>query len=123
MNKRIKELRKALKLSQEKFGARFGLTGSGICSIESGKRGITEQTTISIVREYNVNYIWLTTGEGEMFDELGSSLTVSLNKIATGNNEFAKDILNALIKFNNDDWIALKKIVAKVSTDVKEVKI
>ena len=35
--------------------------------LESGGRNITEQVIKSICREFNVDYIWLTTGDGEMF--------------------------------------------------------
>ena len=61
MNERIKELRKVLKLSQESFGKQLGVTGAGISKIESGERNLTEQMLKSICREFNVDYLWLTT--------------------------------------------------------------
>ena len=67
MNKRLKEIRKTLSLSQEAFGKKLGVTGAGISKIESGDRNLTEQMLISICREFNVNENWLRTGEGEMF--------------------------------------------------------
>lgn len=67
MNERIKELRKALGLTLEKFGARLGVGKTAISSIEHGVNNVTEQMIKSICREFNVDYIWLTTGEGEMF--------------------------------------------------------
>lgn len=73
MNKRVKELRKALGLSGEKFGARLGVQRNAISRIETGKSNLTEQNILSICREFNVNEDWLRTGEGEMFlpmDEL-----------------------------------------------------
>lgn len=73
MNERIKQIRKALGLSGEKFGERIGLKRSAISLIETGKTGITDQNILAICREYGVNENWLRTGEGEMFrsiDEL-----------------------------------------------------
>lgn len=67
MNERVKELREYLKLSQETFGKKIGVTRSSISNIEKGVRNMSEQTIKSICREYNVNYFWLTTGEGDMF--------------------------------------------------------
>ncbi len=67
MNNRIKELRKALNLTAEKFGARIGVTRSTISNLESGHRNVTEQTILLIVNEFNVNEKWLRDGKGEMF--------------------------------------------------------
>lgn len=64
---RIKILRKELKLSQDAFGKRIGITGGGVSKIENGERTLTEQTALSICREFRVNYFWLTEGIGEMF--------------------------------------------------------
>lgn len=67
MNERIKELRKALGLTLEKFGTQLGVGKTAISSIEHGVNNVTEQMIKSICREFNVDYIWLTTGKGEMF--------------------------------------------------------
>ena len=64
---RIKELRKTLKLSQDAFGKKLGITGGGVSKIENGERALTEQMALSICREFRVNYFWLTEGKGEMF--------------------------------------------------------
>jgi hypothetical protein len=70
MNERLKLLRKHLHLSGEKFGKKIGLGKVAISDMENGRYNITEQTILSICREYNVNEIWLRTGKGEMFSEL-----------------------------------------------------
>lgn len=67
MNFRIKELRKTLKLTQTAFAEKIGLTGAAITRIEKGERNPSEQTILSICREFRVNYFWLTEGKGEMF--------------------------------------------------------
>lgn len=64
---RIKELRKALKLSQEEFGDAIGLTKSSISNVEKGVRNVTEQHIKLITSAFNVNEHWLRSGEGEMF--------------------------------------------------------
>lgn len=69
MNERIKELRKALNLTLEKFGARLGVTKTAIYNIENGNRNLTDQMFLSICREYNVNPNWLEAGTGPMFLE------------------------------------------------------
>ena len=69
MNKRVKELRKILGLSGEKFGNRLGVQRGTISNIENGNRNLTEQMIKSICREFNVNEDWLRTGQGNMFNE------------------------------------------------------
>lgn len=75
MNERIKEVRKALGLTLEKFGKSLGVTKVAISNIENGNRGVTEQMFLSVCRVYNVNEDWLRNGTGEMFnkpsDEVG----------------------------------------------------
>lgn len=67
MNSRIKELRKALKLTQKEFGARIGLCDSAITVWErSGK--IPREKILFICQTFHVNQTWLETGDGEMFD-------------------------------------------------------
>ena len=67
---RVKEIRKSLGLTLEKFGEKLGVGKTAISKIEKGERNLTEQMTISICREYNVNYDYLIRGEGDMFDDL-----------------------------------------------------
>ena len=64
---RIRELRKALGLSQDAFGKRLGVTGTAVSRYEKGERALTDQMALSICREFRVNYYWLMNGDGEMF--------------------------------------------------------
>lgn len=68
MNDRIKELRKSLGLSGEKFGERVGVKRNTVSQWETGTNSVTDQMFKSICREFNVNEEWLRTGEGEMFN-------------------------------------------------------
>lgn len=63
---RIKTLRKALHLTQQKFGERIGLKQNSVALIEAG-RETSDQTIFAICREFRVSEDWLRTGEGEMF--------------------------------------------------------
>ena len=70
MNKRVKELRKTLGFTLEKFGMKLGVKKNTVSQWENGKN-ITDQTITSICNvnwdgKY-VNEEWLRTGEGEMF--------------------------------------------------------
>lgn len=67
LNNRIRQLRKELGLTQEKFGEKLGLKKNSISQIENGINSLTEQLSLSVCREFNVSEKWLRTGEGEMF--------------------------------------------------------
>lgn len=67
---RVKEIRKSLGLTLEKFGEKLGVKKGAISAIENNNRNLTEQMAKSICREYNVNYDFLTYGDGKMFDDL-----------------------------------------------------
>lgn len=62
INKRVKEVRKKLNLSQEEFGNKIGLSKSGISNIEKGTRNVTSKHVKLICTIFNVNELWLTTG-------------------------------------------------------------
>lgn len=66
IGERIKELRKALGMTQEKFAERIGLKRNSVALIELG-RDTSDQTIFAICREFRVNEEWLRTGAGDMF--------------------------------------------------------
>ena len=70
INERMKHLRIALHLSQEAFGAKLGIMGASVSLVESGKRNVSNQVITAVCREFNVNKIWLTTGNGDMFENV-----------------------------------------------------
>ena len=69
---RVKELRKALNFTLDKFGGKLGVQKAAISKIEKGENNLTEQMLLSICREFNVNEEWLRNGTGEMFAEVSS---------------------------------------------------
>lgn len=67
INQRIREIRKALDLSQVKFAEGIAISNGYIAAIELGKRDVNERMIKLISFVYNVSERWLRTGEGEMF--------------------------------------------------------
>ena len=67
LNEKIKEIRKKLDLTQQKFADRLGVKRNTIAMYEMGKTIPSDQTILSICREFNVNEEWLRTGKGEIF--------------------------------------------------------
>lgn len=67
---RVRDIRKELGLTLEKFGEKLGVGKTAISKIEKCENSLTDQMAKSICREYNVNYDYLIYGEGEMFSDL-----------------------------------------------------
>lgn len=120
MNKRIRELRKALGLTLEKFGEHVGVQKSAISKIEKGIANITDQMFKSICREFNVNPDWLRNGQGEMFDK-----PFSLYNELSENSSPKERVIGALAVMNNEDAEILWKFIISHFSDYsygKEVK-
>ena len=67
MLKRLRYVIKASGLSQNRFAEKIGTTGSVLCRILGGKRGLADGMIARIVARVGVNEHWLRTGEGEPF--------------------------------------------------------
>ena len=74
MHERIKEIRKALNLTQDEFAEKIGLARNSIANYEGGRRNPNDAVIKLICREFNVDYFWLTEGIGEMFTEIPETL-------------------------------------------------
>ena len=110
---RIKEVRKTLGLTLDKFGEKLGVKKAALSAIENGKRNLTEQMTISISREYKVNYDYLTYGDGEMFEDLPETILDELC-IEYDLDDDDRDILNFYLGLPVDARDAIKKQIKKI---------
>lgn len=108
---RIREIRKSLGLTLEKFGQRIGLKKSSLSQLENNVNSVTEQNIKSICREFGVNYIWLTTGKGEMFIEEDDAFIGKIDRIMAGESETRKNLFKALINASDEDIAALDRII------------
>lgn len=66
MQDRIKQVRQSEGLTQAEFAEKIGLSRNFVAMIEIGQRDPSDRTVRDICRVFNVNEIWLRTGEGEM---------------------------------------------------------
>lgn len=108
---RIKEIRKSLNLTLEKFGEKIGVTKTAISRIEKGERGCTEQMTKAICREFGVDYIWLTTGEGEMFVDSDDDFIEKIDRIMAGESDIRKNAIKALVNASTEDIEAFDRLI------------
>lgn len=112
-NERVKEVRKALGLTLEKFGERIGVTRGSMSNIENGNRNLTEQMTKSICREFSVDYIWLTTGEGEMFIDTDDDFLERIDRIMAGEDDARKNLFKFMLELSDEDIETLDRLMKK----------
>lgn len=110
---RIREVRNTLGLTLEKFGDRLGVTKVAISNIEKGNRNLTEQMTKAICREFNVDYMWLTTGEGEMFIDSDDDFIERIDRIMAGEDEARKNLFKFMLELSDEDIAALDRLMKK----------
>ena len=110
---RIRELRKHLQLTMEQFGGKIGVTKSTISNIENGNRNATEHMVKSICREFGVDYIWLTTGEGEMFIDSDDDFIEKIDRIMAGESDVRKNWFKFMVDLDDEDVAAFDRLIKK----------
>lgn len=110
-NERVKEVRNTLGLTLEKFGDRLGIKKAAVSKIEKGENSLTDANIKAICREFSVDYMWLTTGEGEMFVETDDDFFERIDRIMAGENETRKNMIKMLLYASDDDIEAFDRLV------------
>jgi len=117
INDRVKELRKELGLTLEKFGQHLGVGKTAINKIEKGENNVTEQMTKAICREFNVDYFWLTEGIGdEMFIKMETD-PIKLIAKQHGLTDLEAEIVVEFMKLTSDERAMMVKLIRKVFKD------
>ena len=121
MHERVMKLRNHLKMSQEEFGKKIGLTRFTISNLESGKRNITERVIADICREYRVNESWLRTGEGEMFREDDASI---LGELVSKYNldDLDRRIVESYLKLPPAHRAVFKRFIAGLAVEADPIQ-
>lgn len=122
MNERVKELRKTLGLSGEKFGESLGTTRFAISQIETGRNNLTDQMIKLICLTYNVNEEWLRTGQGSMFNETKNEFLAELKRLHNLS-DFQVELVKTYLELPDKDKDSIDKFIASCAkhTDDKEI--
>lgn len=110
---RIREVRKALNLTLEKFGGKLGVGKTAISKLEKDENNLTEQMTKAICREFHVDYIWLTTGEGEMFLDADDDFKEQIDQIMASETDARKNLFKFMLTLSEDDVEAMQRLMRK----------
>lgn len=120
---RVREVRKSLGLTLDKFGERIGIKKSALSSIENERSSLTDSNIKAICREFNVDYIWLTTGEGEMLVESDDEFRKKIDRIMASEDDTRKILFKSLVDASDDDIATIKQFIkntAALFDDKKE---
>ena len=115
MNERIKEIRKHFNLSQKAFAESLGISDAAVSKIESGINNPAENTIRLICATYNVNYLWIVEGRGDMLIPLDTDKLV--DKYMAGESEFAKSIMKAFAKLPDEEWIKFRDLIERIKKE------
>ena len=117
VGERIKELRKnMLGLSMEAFASKLDLQKSAINKWEKGINNVSENMLKSICREYNVNYFWLTEGDGEPFVDLPET-TLDELCVEYELDEYEKSIIFEYLMLSKDERSVIKKYISNIKKE------
>lgn len=122
MNERIKELRKALGLTQQKFADRIRIERSTLARYEMGTISPSSAVISLICQTFNVSEVWLRSGEGEMFLSLGrlAEITQRVAQMAGEDNPFKEKLLLALLRIPSDKWGLIEQAAREILSENEE---
>jgi transcriptional regulator with XRE-family HTH domain len=107
INRRIKEIRTALGLSQAKFSAVTALSGGYLARIEAGYSVVNDRLIKLICSSFNVSEAFLRYGEGVMFleevtDDKFKNIIPLVKSLSPKQQDFLFKILYMLIKMKEE---------------------
>lgn len=120
MKERIKAIRKELNLTQQEFANRMGVKRNPIAGCEAGRTEPSQSLISLICRTYNVNEVWLRTGEGEMFvpRTRHDEIAIFLGDLSGGNgSEFQQRLVSVMAKLTKEQWDFLEQLARDIAKE------
>lgn len=117
MNERIKQIRAAEGMSQQKFADQLKIARGNIAAYEVGKNAPSDAVIALICKEFSINEEWLRTGQGEMKREKTRNqrvLEFTNDALESMDGSFKKKLLMALSKLTEKDWEHLADIAERI---------
>ena len=122
---RIKCLRNSLKLSQTEFGESLGAGIGAIKNLEAGITTLKPAMADLICRLYNVDPVWLETGEGEMFRKLSRQEQIAdfVGKALTDDSgDFRSQLISILASLDDVGWYKLEEAAKAIKEAEEKIK-
>ena len=99
-------------LTKTAFGKRLNVSQQHISNIALGAKSPSVRTISDICREFNINEVWLRTGEGDPVARLEREDEIAswIGKVLAGNDDFKKDFVAVLSRLDENAWAVLAQI-------------
>lgn len=122
MHNRLKQIRKAVNLTQAEFAEKLGVKPNTITSYETCLRVPSETVVLAICREFHVNENWLRTGEGEMFLPLNKSdeLAAFFGDLLHDTPDFRHRLITVLSRMSTEEWKMLESLAHRLVEEMQE---
>ena len=109
MDTRIRELRRALGMTQQELADKLGIGRTIISNYEIGRSSMSDAVLRLIVTTFGVNEVWLRTGEGDMFRPLSRREELA---------DFAGDVLAGNVSHSVEALVLLAKRLPESVVDL-----
>ena len=122
---RIKRLRNSLKLSQTEFGESLGAGIGAIKNLEAGITTLKPAMADLICRLYNVDPVWLETGEGEMFRKLSRQEQIADfvgEALADDSGDSRSQLISILAALDEVGWYKLEEAAKAIKEAEEKIK-
>jgi transcriptional regulator with XRE-family HTH domain len=122
VNERIKEIRNALKMTQQEFAERIKIKRNTVATYEMGRSIPSDSAIALICKEFSVNEDWLRNGNGEMFIPISKSEQISKmisEVLKSDEDSFKRRLINALANLDDSGWDSLEKLIDMISENKK----
>lgn len=118
MQNRLKELRKALGMTQQEFADKLNIKRNTIANYEVGRNEPIDAVLALICREFNVSVDWLKYGKGEMFIPVSRDDEIAIfaaDIIRDPDDSFRRRLVGVLSQLTSDQWELLADIAEKLA--------
>ncbi len=122
MNKRISALIETLQMKKSDFAKTIKVSAPFVSELCSGAKRPSDRTVSDICREFNVNEMWLRTGEGDMFVQRSRNeeMAAFFGDVLSGQTDFRYRLISALSRMTTEQWEALEQVAVNLAEDIKK---
>ena len=111
--------------NKSEFARRISVTPAYISKMGKQPDSVPSDRTIAdICREFDVNEVWLRTGEGEMFVQRSrdEELSAFFGDLLSGEPDFKRRLIAVLSRLDESEWELLEKMADKLMGELKKEK-